>query len=344
MTDFALQLAQLAQSAQLAQQSWILDVLSGLSSLCLVLMQMWVLPTRNPRRFLAVGALLAVATVLMRPTLGLIPNTLPVQFLRTLLGVVLTFFAWPYTQWVAKRATRLIMCALLVVHMLVFELAYLAVSGLWYGGVSTDYANELAHLPQSVALHVGLCVLLVATTPMLRVFARQLDTAPLSRTMFGFVGFLLAEFALLCSLATLTPYLGDDWRILVGAIAVVLLFVTATALLGAVMLRHADAVRRKLRADEERRRLQAVLGEYQRMSDSAESAAKARHDLRNQLSVVLALASNGGWRDAQRQLDAMCATYRLDGCDDDGGDDGSSDDDGGGDCAAAASGQYLWLK
>lgn len=297
----------------LAQQTWILDVLSGLSSLCLVFMQMWVLPTRNPRRFLAIGALLAAATVLMRPTLGLIPDTLPVQFARTLFGVVLTFFLWPYSQWLAKRATRLIMCALLVVHMLVFELAYLAVSGLWYGGVSADYANELAHLPQSVALHVGLCVLLMATTPMLRLFARQLDTAPLSRTMFGFTGFLLAEFALLCSLATLTPYWGDDRRVLVGAIGVVLLFTAATALLGGMILRHAEAVRRKLRADEERRRLQAVLGEYQRLADSAESAAKARHDLRNQLSVVLALASNNDWQDARQQLDAMCVAYRLDG-------------------------------
>ncbi len=309
----------------LAQQSWILDVLSGLSSLCLVLMQMWVLPTRRPRRFLVVGALLAVATVLMRPTLGLIPNTLPVQFLRTLLGVVLTFFLWPYTQWLAKRATRLIMCALLVVHMLVFEMAYIAISGLWYGGVTVDYASELAHLPQSITLHVGLCVLLVLSTPILRLFARQLDSAPPVRTMFGFAGFLLAEFALLCSLATLTPYLGDDRRILIGAIAVVLLFVAATALLGAAMLRHADAVRKRMRADEERRRLDGVLSEYRRMSDYAESSSKARHDLRNQLGVILALASNDDWREAERQLDAMCATYRLDdGYGSDGGDDGNS--------------------
>ena len=117
-----------------AQQSWILDVLSGLSSICLVLMQMWVLPTRSVRRFLSVGILLAAMTVLMRPTLGLIPDTLPIQFLRTLFGVVLTFFLWPYSQWTVKHATRLIMCALLVVHMLVFELAYIAISGLWYGG------------------------------------------------------------------------------------------------------------------------------------------------------------------------------------------------------------------
>lgn len=303
----------------LAQQSWILDVLSGLSSLCLVLMQMWVLPTRRPRRFLAVGALLAVATVLMRPTLGLIPNTLPVQFLRTLLGVVLTFFLWPYTQWLAKRATRLIMCALLVVHMLVFEMAYIAISGLWYGGVTVDYASELAHLPQSIVLHVGLCVLLVLSTPILRLFARQLDSAPPVRTMFGFAGFLLAEFALLCSLATLTPYLGNDRRILIGAIAVVLLFVAATALLGGTMLRHADAVRKRMRADDERRRLEGALDEYRRMSDYAESSSKARHDLRNQLGVILALASNDDWREAERQLDAMCVTYRLeDGCGDDG--------------------------
>lgn len=129
-----------------AQQSWILDVLSGLSSICLVLMQMWVLPTRSVRRFLSVGILLAAMTVLMRPTLGLIPDTLPIQFLRTLFGVVLTFFLWPYSQWTVKHATRLIMCALLVVHMLVFELAYIAISGLWYGGVTVDYASELAHL------------------------------------------------------------------------------------------------------------------------------------------------------------------------------------------------------
>lgn len=312
----------------LAQQSWILDVLSGLSSLCLVLMQMWVLPTRRPRRFLAVGALLAVATVLMRPTLGLIPDTLPVQFLRTLLGVVLTFFLWPYTQWLAKRATRLIMCALLVVHMLVFEMAYIAISGLWYGGVTVDYASELAHLPQSIVLHVGLCVLLVLSTPILRLFARQLDSAPPVHTMFGFAGFLLAEFTLLCSLATLTPYLGNDRRILVGAIAVVLLFVAATALLGGTMLRHADAVRKRMRADDERRRLEGVLDEYRRMSDYAESSSKARHDLRNQLGVILALASNDDWREAERQLDAMCTTYRIEGgCGDDGcdvGSDGSS--------------------
>ena len=312
----------------LAQQSWILDVLSGLSSLCLVLMQMWVLPTRRPRRFLAVGALLAVATVLMRPTLGLIPNTLTVQFLRTLLGVVLTFFLWPYTQWLAKRATRLIMCALLVVHMLVFEMAYIAISGLWYGGVTVDYASELAHLPQSIVLHVGLGVLLVLSTPILRLFARQLDSAPPVRTMFGFAGFLLAEFALLCSLATLTPYLGNDRRILIGAIAVVLLFVAATALLGGTLLRHADAVRKRMRADDERRRLEGVLDEYRRMSDYAESSSKARHDLRNQLGVILALASNDKWREAERQLDAMCTTYRIEGgCGDDGcdvGSDGSS--------------------
>lgn len=294
-----------------AQQSWILDVLSGLSSICLVLMQMWVLPTRSVRRFLSVGILLAAMTVLVRPTLGLIPDTLPIQFLRTLFGVVLTFFLWPYSQWTVKHATRLIMCALLVVHMLVFELAYIAISGLWYGGVTVDYASELAHLPQSIVLHTGLCTLLLISTPILRLFARQLETAPISRTLFEFTGFLMSEFALLCSLATLMPYLGNDRRILIGAIVAILLFTVSTALLGNTILHHADAVRCKMQVDEERRRLEATLAEYQHMSESIDATAKARHDLRNQLSVISALAANGDWQEANRQLDDFCTTYRI---------------------------------
>lgn len=293
------------------QQLWILDALSGLSSICLVLMQMWMLPTRNARRFLSVGILLAVMTMLMRPTLGLIPDTLSIQFLRTLFGVILTFFLWPCSQWKAKRATRLIMCALLVVHMLVFELAYIAISGLWYGGVTVDYASEIAHLSQSIVLHIGLCTLMLLSTPILRLFAHQLESAPISRTILGFTGFLISEFALLCSLAILMPYLGNDWRILVGAIVAILLFTASTALIGNTILHHADAVRCKMQVNEERRQLEATLAEYQHMSESIDTAAKARHDLRNQLSVVYALASNGDWQEASQQLDDFYTTYRI---------------------------------
>lgn len=66
-----------------------------------------------------------------------------------------------------------------------------------------------------------------------------------------------------------------------------------------------------MQVDEERRRLEATLAEYQHMSESIDATAKARHDLRNQLSVISALASNGDWQEADRQLDDFCTTYRI---------------------------------
>ena len=96
-------------------------------------------------------------------------------------------------------------------------------------------------------------------------------------------------------------YCGADWNLSWAcvALAVLCLAVDGLVLVAIISARHAD------RARALRSQLDAYLAEYQETVEKMERTARLRHDLRNQVQIVNALAARGEFELAQHHIAAM---------------------------------------
>ena len=113
--------------------------------------------------------------------------------------------------------------------------------------------------------------------------------------------FPLLQVVLLFCVVAVVRFCGADWNLSWAcvALAVLCLAVDGLVLVAIISTRHAD------RARALRSQLDAYLAEYQETVEKMERTARLRHDLRNQVQIVNALAARGEFELAQHHIAAM---------------------------------------
>lgn len=150
------------------------------------------------------------------------------------------------------------------------------------------------------AIVSGFIVLAAALALAVVVAVRQRRRTVSQYWAFGLFPLLRVVLLFLCCWVVVR-YCGADWNLSWAcvALAVLCLAVDGLVLVAIISTRHAD------RARALRSQLDVYLVEYQETVEKMERTARLRHDLRNQVQIVNALAARGEFELAQHHIAAM---------------------------------------
>ena len=146
------------------------------------------------------------------------------------------------------------------------------------------------------AIVSGFIALAAALALAAVVAVRQRRRAVSQYWAFGLFPLLQVVLLFLCCWVVVR-YCGADWNLSWAcvALAVLCLAVDGLVLVAIISARHADRARA----------LRSQLAEYQETVEKMERTARLRHDLRNQVQIVNALAARGEFELAQHHVAAM---------------------------------------
>lgn len=164
-------------------------------------------------------------------------------------------------------------------------------------------SSAIAGIP-AFAIAVGLAVLAAALAIAAVVAWRQRRRKVVAYWSFGLFPLVQMVLLALCYWVV-ARYCGADWNLswICVALAVLCLVVDGLVMQSIVSV-HAQA-RDAERAQVLRDNLDAYLAEYQETVAKMERTARMRHDLRNQVQIVNALANRGEFELAQHHIAAM---------------------------------------
>ncbi len=152
------------------------------------------------------------------------------------------------------------------------------------------------------AIVSGFIALAAALALAVVVAVRQRRRAVSQYWAFGLFPLVQVVLLFLCCWVVVC-YCGADWNLSWACVALAVLCLAMDGLVLVAIIsartRHAD------RARALRGQLDAYLVEYQETVERMERTARLRHDLRNQVQIVNALAARGEFELAQHHIAAM---------------------------------------
>lgn len=165
----------------------------------------------------------------------------------------------------------------------------------------------ISSLANGVSLSVGIAIAIVIVVAIAVVALvlrnRHAHTTP---AYWAFALFpLMQAVLLLLGYWTVTRYCAGNPHLLYVCIMLALLCVAADAVVMLSVVRVRKRARDEARARRLRTQLDEYLEEYQVTVENIESTARMRHDLRNQVQIVNALAQRGEFDLAQHHIAAM---------------------------------------
>lgn len=121
---------------------------------------------------------------------------------------------------------------------------------------------------------------------------------------FGLFPLLQVVLLFLCYWVVVR-YCGADWNLSWACVALAVLCLAVDGLVLSAIVNVRARTRDADRARALRSQLDAYLAEYQETVEKMERTARLRHDLRNQVQIVNALAARGEFELAQRHIASM---------------------------------------
>lgn len=154
------------------------------------------------------------------------------------------------------------------------------------------------------AIVSGFIALAVALALAAVVAVRRRRRAVSQYWAFGLFPLLQVVLLFLCCWVVVR-YCGADWNLSWACVALAVLCLAVDGLVLVAIISVRARTRHADRARALRSQLDAYLVEYQETVERMERTARLRHDLRNQVQIVNALAARGEFELAQHHIAAM---------------------------------------
>lgn len=290
-----------------------------------------VMRCRNAVMLMCEQAVLFMVMVTMRPETGLWPDTPVLWVLRLIVMPILIYAVVPICHYDATLIKRMIavcgtLLSFLTIGLVVIGLAQLRVMTI--GSVNDTFEpaspTDVLELISGVSilpggmradpmyvtgasvLEIGLITL---EDGLLAQRARQhYESGDFVRNerflLFSFFQFTILVLSITMAISVFAE---NRWYLIVAAsLSIVCLFVDVTMF--SSMERDYSARRLRMDGQMLQEQLDEYLTRYNAISGYVEDVAQRRHDIRNQLTIIAALADRGDFDSAQRHLDSLRRT------------------------------------
>lgn len=326
------------------------DALAMLVAVSRFHVQNRVMRCRNAEALMVGQSMLFIVMLLMHPVVGLIPMSPATDALRLVILPLVIYAVLPLALYLGSMASRILSVCTVVLSFLTVDLVVVALAQLRVQTLGLALSGGYGFRPSVTSIlevvsgvHIlpgllqydagcvlGAAVIEIGLVMMIDVSVRmRIRWQRREWRVYGrrsgdryeeffcndrFLGFSVFQFALLSLtlMMALTVFVGHGVYLL-GASLIGLVCLLIDGMIFRSMAADYRARRRRAENAVVRERIDRCLRQYDTVLGYVESVARRRHDIRNQLSVVSALAERGDLDGARRYLDALERTLSVDG-------------------------------